>query len=91
MFYGQTPRLASIIAGALILPLFTLAAAVFSDRPSPAIVCAILGFVPLGALLGYLTGTCAAGVFLVMDFLEPYLQGQAPLVASQSSSPARPS
>ena len=77
MFYGQTPRLASIVAGAIILPVFTVVAAVFNDRGNPGIACAAVGFVPVGGLLGYLTGTCAAGVFLVMDYLEPYLQGQA--------------
>jgi hypothetical protein len=77
MFYGQTPRLASIVAGAIILPVFTVVAAVFNERGNPGIACAAVGFVPIGGLLGYLTGTCAAGVFLVMDYLEPYLQGQA--------------
>jgi hypothetical protein len=77
MFYGQTPRLASIVAGAIILPVFTVMAAVLSDSGGPELVCAVVGFVPIGGLLGYLTGTCAAGVFLVMDYLEPYLQGQA--------------
>jgi hypothetical protein len=91
MFYGQTPRLASIIAGAIILPVFTIVAAVFSDQGNPGLVCAAIGFVPVGGLLGYLTGTCAAGVFLVMDYLEPYLQGQAfhgPAATSASSSAA---
>jgi hypothetical protein len=93
MFYGQTPRLASIIAGAIILPVFTVIAAVLNDRFNPGFACAVVGFVPVGALLGYLTGTCAAGVFLVMDYLEPYLQGQAfharaPAAASPASTPA---
>jgi len=89
MFYGQTPRLASIIAGAIILPAFTMAAAVLSDHADPAIACAVVAFIPCGALLGYLTGTCAAGIFLVMDYLEPYLQGQAALPAPHPSSPAQ--
>jgi hypothetical protein len=93
MFYGRTPRLASIIAGAIILPVFTVIAAVLNGRGNPGVACAAVGFVPVGALLGYLTGTCAAGVFLVMDYLEPYLQGQAfhrqaPAVASPASTPA---
>jgi hypothetical protein len=70
MFYGQTPRLASIIAGAVFLPVFTVVAAVLSDYRNPGVFCAVVGFVPVGGLLGYLTGTCAAGVFLVMDYLE---------------------
>ena len=93
MFYGQTPRLASIVAGAIILPVFTVVAAVFNDHGNPGIACAAVGFVPIGGLLGYLTGTCAAGVFLVMDYLEPYLQGQAfhdrvSAAASSASTPA---
>jgi hypothetical protein len=76
MFYGKAPRLASIVAGAILLPVFTLGAVLFDNDPSPAYVCVIVGFVPFGALMGYLTGTCAAGVFLVMDYLEPYLQGR---------------
>jgi hypothetical protein len=76
MFYGKTPRVASIVAGAIILPLFTIVAGFFSARSNLAMVCLAIGFIPLGALLGYLTGTCAAGIFLVMEYLEPYLQGQ---------------
>ena len=30
--------------------------------------------IPCGAFLGYLTGTLAAGIFLVMDFLESYVK-----------------
>src|SRR5262249_3014895 len=88
MLYGQTPRLASIVAGAIILPVFTVAAASFvtrSDDPA-AVVCTVIGFVPCGAALGYLTGTCAAGVFLVMDALERYLQGHRPIRHLFSSS-----
>ena len=44
-----------------------LQAAVLSDSSGPELVCAVVGFVPIGGLLGYLTGTCAAGVFLVMS------------------------
>jgi hypothetical protein len=80
MFYGKTPRLASSAAGAILVPLFVipLIAGVsrhfHMDEVLVSLVALILG-VPIGAFLGYLTGTCAAGVFLVMDYLEPYLQG----------------
>jgi hypothetical protein len=77
MLYGKTPRLASIIAGAIILPAFTLFAALFNEHANGFFVCLAVMFVPFGAVLGYLTGTCAAGIFLVMDYLEPYLQGRA--------------
>jgi hypothetical protein len=75
MLYGKTPRLASVIAGAVILPAFTIGMAMLSERGDVGILCLTFAFVPFGALLGYLTGTCAAGIFLVMDYLEPYLQG----------------
>jgi hypothetical protein len=76
MCYGNTPRAASAVAGALTAPLFMMLAAVLSADPIPAaaVVCLMLALVPFGAFLGYLTGTCAAGVFLVMDKLEPYLK-----------------
>ncbi len=86
MFYGKTPRLASIVAGAIALPLFSLGAALFDNDFGPAILCLVVGFVPFGALMGYLTGTCAAGVFLVMDSLEPYLQGRGTIQNSQLGS-----
>jgi hypothetical protein len=90
MFFGQTPRLASIVAGAIILPAFTIAAAALENhRNATAVACLALFFVPFGALLGYLTGTCAAGVFLVMDYLEPYLQGRSPLTTPKTSSTAQ--
>jgi hypothetical protein len=78
MFCGKTPRLASIAAGALILPLFLLiAAAIAGNMPDWAALLLAVLFVPLGALLGYLTGACAAGVFLIMDYLEAFWQGQS--------------
>lgn len=89
MFYGQTPRLASVLAGAIILPLFAMIAAMFDGRAHPiAIIAMVVIFVPCGAILGYLTGTCAAGIFLVMDYLEPYLQGQRLAGGTHSSSAA---
>jgi hypothetical protein len=74
MLCGKSPRLASIIAGAIILPLFTILAAFFNLGAAGGVLCLSVVLVPFGAVLGYLTGTCAAGIFLVMDYLEPYLQ-----------------
>jgi len=77
MVYGKAPRLASLVAGGAILPIVFIIAAVLSgngERIAIAIVIAI-PLIPCGALLGYLTGTCAAGIFLVMNYLESYLQG----------------
>jgi hypothetical protein len=86
MFNGRMPRAASTIAGAAILPAFALTVALFDPRIDDgdvgAVFCVLAFCVPSGALIGYLTGTCAAGIFLVMDALEPYLQGQRPASAA---------
>jgi hypothetical protein len=94
MFYGQSARLASTISGMTFLPVFIVLAVWFDPHmDSDAVgfvLCVAIGSIPFGALLGYLTGTCAAGIFLVMDALEPYLQGRRPAsgAAVSSSSPA---
>ena len=76
MLCGKTPRLASVAAGAIILPLFMLIAAAFAgDLPDWAALLVAVLLAPLGAVLGYLTGTCAAGVFLIMDYLEAHRLG----------------
>jgi putative effector of murein hydrolase len=72
MLYGKTPRAASVIAGAILLPVFLVAAASYYD-PRHRIVnsfCAIVGGFIAGAFAGYATGTLAAGIFLVMDVME---------------------
>jgi len=88
MLNAKAPRLASVAAGAGILPLFTIVAASFSDQLSGGgAICMAITFVPVGALLGYLTGTCAAGVFLVMDRVETYFKGQPLLEAASPTAP----
>jgi hypothetical protein len=85
MFHGRSPRFASSVAGAVILPVFVMCAALFSRHgpPAGAVACMMTMGVPIGGFLGYLTGTCAAGIFLIMDALEPYMQGQRPAAASR--------
>jgi uncharacterized membrane protein YkgB len=75
MLNNARPRLASVVAGAiLMLPLSLSMLSLLALRPSEfviaEIVCSALFFIPVGAGLGYLVGTVAAGVFLVMDVLE---------------------
>jgi hypothetical protein len=85
MINGKAPRAASVLAGGILAPLFAvqLIDAAGFHVPRSFGGRAALTFVmlpltaPMGAFLGYLTGTCAAGIFLVMDYLEPYLQGSA--------------
>lgn len=77
MFHGKSPRKASAIAGAVMGPLFVLGTAWFgSGRQIHAaeVLCFTIMMVPCGAFLGYLNGTCAAGIFLVMDKLEQYFK-----------------
>ncbi|HEX5105307.1 MAG TPA: hypothetical protein VFV87_15915, partial [Pirellulaceae bacterium] len=92
MFYGKTPRAASAIAGAIILPAFILLGAMSERRGPPlsGVLCLMTMGVPIGAFLGYLTGTCAAGIFLVMDALEPYLQGRRPVSLGTQPTAAPP-
>jgi hypothetical protein len=79
MFHGKTPRIASAAAGAVIAVVFVVGSMWLFGRRSPhpleMFVLVVLS-IPIGGFLGYLTGTCAAGVFLIMDKLEPYLQGE---------------
>jgi hypothetical protein len=93
MFHGKTPRAASAVAGAILAPLFVLGWAWLSrySVPAASVLCVMVASAPLGAFLGYLNGTCAAGIFLVMEKLEPYLQGQRPIVPAASPSPPVPS
>lgn len=78
MRWGHIARPASILAGAIWLPLFilalTLTISLTEDRwpPLGAIFCATVFAVPFGGLLGYLAGTCAGGFFLLMDLFEKY-------------------
>jgi hypothetical protein len=94
MFHGKTPRIASAIAGAVIALVFVLGSVwLFSHRsPHPLEIFALAVLsIPIGGFLGYLTGTCAAGVFLIMDKLEPYLQGErddTPISSSHGTSAA---
>jgi hypothetical protein len=90
MFVGSAPRLASTIAGAIIMPVFAVLAVVLADRGPrlDEMACMLPFFIPFGALLGYITGTCAAGIFLIMDYLEPYLQGRPSLGSQRHSAGA---
>jgi hypothetical protein len=75
MLQGESPRRASVLAGATILPLFMLVAATF-NREFQVGYCLAVPLIPVGAFVGYLMGTCAAGIFLVMDRAEAYFKGE---------------
>ena len=73
MRFGEVPRQVSIIAGALLLPVFVIGTALYEDESLHNDGVAIL-LVSIfdGAFFGYLTGTCLGGVFLLMDLLEKF-------------------
>jgi hypothetical protein len=78
MFYGHTPRAASAVTGGIFLPLFVAVGAAVWDHARwdlSEYVLMLIPAVPAGALLGYATGTLAAGVFLVMDRAERLIFG----------------
>lgn len=77
LFGGDRPRKASIVTGAVCLPLMTSATvALFRSRPALSFETALGIFHSLiyGAGLGYLAGGLVAGVFLIMDALESQLR-----------------
>jgi len=80
MIYGKAPRFASVASGALLLPLFVIGWISFWDRRGAnGALCVLLISVPVGAFFGYLTGTMAAGIFLLMDAAERFLTGSGRL------------
>ncbi|HZL87186.1 MAG TPA: hypothetical protein VFB96_02320 [Pirellulaceae bacterium] len=75
MVWGNVPRLASVAVGAVLWPMFMSAAALYEGAPVEALFCTIIGGALFGAFMGYITGTCAAGTFLIMEKIDPYLPG----------------
>jgi len=88
MFFGGVPRVASVAAGAIVFALFALTIPIVSPRvPGGVVIALFVMSVPFGGFLGYLTGTCAAGIFLIMDQLERLIQARRG-VELAASSPA---
>jgi hypothetical protein len=85
MINGKSPRAASVIVGFVMVPFFAVRWVEAADLPVPYYtserillsVVLIPITAPFGALLGYLTGACAAGIFLVMDYLEHYFENHS--------------
>jgi hypothetical protein len=82
MRYGDVPRMASIIAGAIFMPVCMVGAALvrmfFDDGGRNEVgwmICSAPLFTGVGAAFGYLAGACTAGLFLLMDLIEPHLPG----------------
>lgn len=83
MRYGELPRVASMLAGVLVMFLCALGLFLFGvyfDRRFDLddigwLVFASPILAGFGAFFGYLSGTCTAGLFLLMDMLESSLSG----------------
>ena len=76
MINNSVPRLVSVLVGAACLPLTAISYAVIGEmRVTEAVVMAPCLAVP-GAVVGYLIGTIAAGVFLLGDLLEKRVRGE---------------
>lgn len=75
MFYGDVPRKASVVTGAIVSPLIVIGVAAFDGGHWGLIICSSIIWVFLGGFVGYLMGTCAAGIFLVLEHVEPHLPG----------------
>ena len=74
--FGSAPRGSSAASGALILPICVWLTTTRPGWMSMEIYWTCMAFLFLfGSLLGYCLGALAAGFFLVMDLIEPYLPG----------------
>jgi hypothetical protein len=89
MRFGDVPRQASIIAGAVMMPLFLIGAAMYVDSPHRGeFACLVVFSIPLGGFLGYVTGTFAGGIFLLMDMFEKYWTRRSAAAEAKSSGPS---
>ena len=91
MFFGGVPRVASAAAGAVVFAIFALSLPLVSHRvPLGVVFVLFVMSLPLGGFLGYLTGTCAAGIFLIMDQLERFLQVRRGVELATTATSASP-
>lgn len=73
LFGSRRPRRASLVAGAIALPILALASSLVHGGDAPpaiGLICAMMW----GAPAGYLAGGIVAGVFLVMDAVDNALK-----------------
>jgi hypothetical protein len=89
MRWGHMARPASIVAGAIWLPLFVLTLSVVAEGVDVmlGVCCALPVIIPIGGFLGYLAGTCAGGFFLLMELFEKYWEER---MSRGSSKPVEP-
>lgn len=87
LFGGNRPRLASIVAGAVTLPveavILSLITNDFTNHSGPLIrilvsIVLIIPSIPVGVLFGYLLGGLTAGIVLTLNYLENRNNAPAP-------------
>lgn len=70
---GSSPRGGSTLTGAVLLPFWVYMTLRTPAMPAVYEFVFISSLVAFGGLLGYCIGTLAAGFFLMMDLIEPWL------------------
>lgn len=93
LFGGKSPRVASMVLGAVLLPLETIVLLAYlytsdgggiapNDIPPLVVLC-----VPLGAPTGYLAGCLAAGVFFLADQYNKLIEKRRPSDETDDADP----
>jgi len=70
---GSSPRGGSAVTGAVLLPFWVYMTLRTPPMPMTFEIVFVITLVAFGGLLGYCIGTLAAGFFLMMDLIEPWL------------------
>jgi hypothetical protein len=88
LFGGKKPRLASVLAGTVLLSVevaaLNLATGYFTREGSSIVlriifsIISIVICIPLGAFFGYLLGTLTAGIVLTLNYLENRNAAESP-------------
>jgi hypothetical protein len=73
ILFGAAPRGSSALTGAILLPLWVFLTMNTRAVPMPFHLILTLFLIAFGGLMGYCIGALAAGFFLMMDLIEPWL------------------
>lgn len=73
ILFGSAPRGGSTLTGAILLPFWVYLTLKTPAMPATYELILIISLIAFGGLMGYCIGTLAAGFFLMMDLIEPWL------------------